>query len=193
MTDGIDVGGFREWFPLELEMSDEDYIDFTVDHFADTSTSPETTRAVAVGLTGLIEQLKALDDDQTLLLAAWVLLPPGGTELEILTAARLQAVRIREGTTPAELVEDLISGADLHQPIHLEDLATASGPAQLVRARTYSTSDHGIDLQEVVCVIWLPEGQNYGIVLATLPMDDLVLASDAAGALAGLAATVTGA
>lgn len=188
----IDIGGFREWFPLELHMEHDEFVQHVVDHFSDDPSSPDTIRAMAAGITGLTEQLLATNDDQSLLVGAWLLLPPGGDRLEIRTVARLQAVRIRVGTTPEEMIEDLIDGAQLHQPVHLEQIDTASGPARLVRIRTYTTSDHGIDLQETVCVFWLPEDENYAVALVTLPIADLVLAADVSSALVGLAKTVKG-
>lgn len=189
---GIDIGGFREWFPLEFDMAGDAFADHVVEHFADDPAPPETIRAMATGITGITEHLATLNDDQSLILGAWLLLPPGGNRLEIRAVARLEAVRVRMGTTPEEMIEDLISGSQLHQPVHVEELETASGPARLVRVRTYSTSDHGIDLQETICVFWLPEGENYAVALVTLPLDDLVLAADVSSALAGLARSVKG-
>lgn len=190
--DDISIGGFREWFPLELHMSPEEYADHVVEHFDEDPTPEGLLRAMAAGLTHMTEQLKAMDDDQTLLLAAWVLLPPGGVRLDVRTVARLQAVRVPVGMTPDEMVADLIDGAQLHQPATVEEIATASGPAHLVRVRTYEEAEHGLDLREVSCIFWLPADENFAITLTTLPMDDLVLASDAAGALVGLAETVKG-
>jgi hypothetical protein len=188
----LDIGGFREWLPLELELDSDQYVESVVEHFADDPTDPSVLRAMATGLVAVAEQLSAMNDDQTLILGGWVLLPPGGERLVPRTVARLMAVRVPEGITPDELVADLIQDAPLHQPIHLETIQTASGPAQLVRARTYETAEHGVDLQETICVLWLPPGENYAVVLATLPIDDLVVAAEAASALTGLAESVKG-
>ncbi len=190
--DAIDIGGFREWFPLELEMDPDQFVETIVDHFADDPAGPDILRPMAIGVAGLVQQVKSLSDDQSLLLAAWALLPPGGNRLELLTVARLEAVRIRMGTTSDEMVEDLIQGSQLHQPVHVEQIETSSGPAWLVRIRTYSTTDHGTALEESICIFWLPEGENYAVVLVTLPISDLVVASDAAQALVGLAQSVKG-
>lgn len=190
--DAIDIGGFREWLPLELDMERDQFVQSVVDHFADDPAGPETISAMAAGVAGLVDQVKALSDDQTLVLAAWILLPPGGNRLEILTVARFQAVRIRVGTTAEEMVEDLIDGAQLHQPVHVEQIETPSGPAHLVRIRTYAESDQGTDLQEAICIFWLPEDENFALAMVTLPIDDLVVASDASQALVGLAQTVKG-
>lgn len=191
-SDYLDVGGFREWLPLELDLDGDQYVESVVDHFTDDPTDPAVLRAMATGLVAVAAQLKALNDEQTLVLGGWVLLPPGGERLEPRTVARLLAVRVPEGITIDELVADLIHDAPLHQPIQRETISTASGPAELVRARTYETTEHGIDLQETVCVLWLPSGENYAIVLATLPIDDLVVAADAVPALTGLAESVKG-
>lgn len=188
----IDVGGFREWFPLELEMDPDEYADSVVAHFEDDRTPSDVLRLMAAGLTGLANQLKEGVDDDTLLLAAWVLLPPGGTTLEIRTVARLQAVRVRMGMTPGEMVDDLVSGSDLNQPPLVETISTASGPATSVRIRTVQASENGTDLFDTACVFWLPEGENYAVALLTLPIGDLVVASEAAQALAGLAESVKG-
>lgn len=191
--DEISIGGFREWFPLEPDMDADQYADHVVAHFDEDPTPEPTLRAMATGLSRLAEQLRAQDDEETLLLAAWILLPPGGRRLDVRTVARLQAVRIPVGMTPDEMVADLVEGAQLHQPATVEEVSTASGPAHLLRVRTYQEAEHGLDLQEVACVFWLPADENFALVLATLPMDDLVLAADAASALTGLAETVKGA
>jgi hypothetical protein len=191
-TDSLDIAGFREWLPIELAMDPAEYVESIVDHFSADPAGPETIRAMAQGLTSLSRQLTDLDDEETLTLAAWALLPPGGDQLVLQTVARMQLVRIYAGMTADELVADMIGNLPLHQPIGIDTLDTASGPAQLVRVRTYETTPEGTNIQETVCVFWLPEGENYAVVLVTLPIDDLVVASDAARALAALAETVKG-
>ncbi|WP_129185289.1 hypothetical protein [Aeromicrobium fastidiosum] len=193
MEPALSVGGFREWFPLALDTDPDEYADMVVEHFADDPTPPETLRMVAAGLTGLTEQLTEALGDTTLLLGAWVLLPPGGRTLDIRTVARLEAVRVRPGTTPAEMVADLVSESQLHQPPNVEQIETASGVATLLRNRTYSTTDHGTELQEVVCIFWLPADENYAIALTSIPMTDLVMAADVSDAMIELARSVKGA
>lgn len=190
--DYLDVGGFREWLPLEMELDADQYVESVVDHFVDDPADPAVLRAMAAHLATMAAQLRDMNDDQTMVLGGWVLLPPGGRRLEPLTVARLLAVRVPQGITTSELVADLIHDAPLHQPIEAETITTASGPAELVRVRTYETTEHGVDLSETICVLWLPSGENYAIVLATLPIDDLVVAADAVPAITGLAESVKG-
>lgn len=191
-SDDLNIGGFKEWLPLALEDEPEEFVDTLVAHFGDDPAGPKTIRAMSIGLTVLTRQLLDMNDDQTLTLAAWVLLPPGGERLDPQAVARLVAVRVPAEMTTGELVADLVDGMPLHQPLHVETISTASGPAELVRARTYTTTEHGVDLHESVCVLWRPADENYVLALASLPIDDLVVASDASHAMSALAETISG-
>lgn len=191
MIENLEFGVYPEWLALPIEQPTDSLVEDIVSRFGDDPKPVETKRAIATGLATLRSQVVDVSNARMQVFTAWVLLPLGGKILSPQAAAYGALVPAPPGTTPAEFVEAIIDGASLHQPIDLQELPTPLGTAHVVRARHFATTDHGVNLSETVSVFWLPEDDDVAILMASLPVDDLVLASDVASALIGLAETAS--
>ncbi|KAA1378297.1 hypothetical protein [Aeromicrobium fastidiosum] len=193
MIEQLEFGVYPEWLALPVDQPADALVADIVARFAGDPKPADVKQTVAEGLASLRSQVVDAAGDQLQVFTVWVLLPLGGELLSPRAAAFGAVAAIERGTTPMELVESLIGDAPLHQPVDLQELATPMGPAHVMRARTFATTEHGINLSETTTVAWLPDDDDIAIVLTTLPVDDLVLASDASSALVGLAETATSA
>lgn len=191
MIDNLEFGVYPEWLALPLDQSAESLTADIVASFADDPKPDEAKRAVASGLATLRSQIVDVSSERMQVFMTWVLLPLGGKILSPQAAAYGALVPAPPGTSPSEFVEAIIDGAALHQPVDLQELSTPLGTAHVVRARTFERTDHGVKLSETVSVFWLPEDDDIAILLSSLPVDDLVQASDVASALIGLAETAS--
>jgi hypothetical protein len=190
--ENIEIGGFAEWLPLPLDGAPS-AVDEMVDHFADDPAGPTTIRAMATQLAELGRQLGASSDDDSLMIGAWSLLPPGGRRLELRALVTMTCQRVAEGATPGEVVEQMCSEVDLHQPPDVEEIETASGPGHMVRLRHVVSQSGGVDVSEMVLCFWLPETlPGVAVVLSSMLIPDLVVAAEVAGYLRPLAASVAG-
>lgn len=189
MIDSIEFGTFEEWLELPLDLPRDVLADSIFERFRDDPKPKKVKRQVAQGLCDLRDQMAGATNESMGVFAAWVLLPSGGQRLTVEAAAMGALFPAAPGATAAEFVESFIAGAALHQPVELSEMATPLGTAHVLRARTYKEALHGIELAETVTVFWLFDDAEHAVALTTLPMDDLVLASDVASALKGLART----
>lgn len=192
-AEGIEIGGFREWLPIPLEGRKKDFVKEMVAHFADDPASPRTIRSMAAALADLGSQLVEASNDDSLMISAWSLLPPGGDRLELRGMVTMVCQRVAENITPDQLIEQMCGEIELYQPPEVEVLDTKSGPAHLVRLRQYQEQDGSLDLSEIVLCFWLsPELPGVAVLMTSMPMPDLVAAADLADAFRPLAESVSG-
>lgn len=191
MIENLEFGVYPEWLALPVDQSAESLAVDILARFADDPKPDHVKQTVAEGLATLRSQIVDSTSDRMRAFTVWVLLPLGGKLLSPQAVAFGALVKADPGTEPSEFVDTIIDGAQLHQPIDLQELETPLGTAHVVRARTFVTTDHGVNISETASVFWLPEDDDIAILLTSLPVDDLILASDVATALIGLAETAS--
>ncbi|MCW2616596.1 MAG: hypothetical protein JWN08_3590 [Frankiales bacterium] len=190
----FDAPAHPRWLPLPLEGDVDQEAAALVQRVAGHSASPdflETTTAWVAGTTRVVrrEVQRVREERLRPTFAAWVLLP----EPDLLLPGPVAFLRAgplgRDDDADAALgsVVDLV--AELHGPLEVEGLETASGPALQVRRRPVRTVDGDRLVEEQRLVLWARPDLEV-VVHLSLYAVDLVEGGRAAAPLRELGASL---
>lgn len=188
MSAGLFVAGIEQWMPLDVRTPRGTYVEQLCDRFGDDPRTRIASELVA-DLAGAVARHSDHDPGHQPL-CAWVRLA-SPQRLEVLGHAMLAVTTTGDTPDNDSAVDLLLSDLALYQAATIEEITTASGPAQALRARYLVPREDRTEVNEIAIVFWNRPELEALFTLSHINVD-LTAASLAYPELIALAEGVTG-